>query len=97
MVSDKDSRFSGLGKIAYKKERGPMTLRNTPRRKVTDPAVTVELPENMLRLIDRLAHQNRITRSEVIRRLVGNALADEVDRFIMTAPEASLISRRRHR
>jgi len=66
-----------------------MTLRKTSRRKVADPAVTVELPENMLRLIDRLAHQSRITRSEVIRRLVEKALANEADRFIIAAREVS--------
>ena len=66
-----------------------MTLRKTPRRKVTEPAVTVRLPENMLRLIDRLAHQSLITRSDVIRRLVEKALADEGDRLIMGAAEAS--------
>jgi metal-responsive CopG/Arc/MetJ family transcriptional regulator len=40
-----------------------------------EPAVTVELPEDMLRALDRLAHQERITRSEVIRRLIKQALA----------------------
>jgi metal-responsive CopG/Arc/MetJ family transcriptional regulator len=40
-----------------------------------EPAVTVELPEEMLQELDRLAHQERITRSEVIRRLIKQALA----------------------
>jgi metal-responsive CopG/Arc/MetJ family transcriptional regulator len=42
-----------------------------------EPAVTVELPEDMLRALDRLAHRERITRSEVIRRMVEKALAAE--------------------
>ena len=52
------------------------------RRKAADPAVTVQLPENMLRSIDRLAHQSRITRSEVIRRIVEKALAGEASEFL---------------
>lgn len=52
--------------------------RTPSRRKAADPAVTVHLPESMLRSIDRLAHRGQITRSEVIRRLVQKALADDV-------------------
>ena len=48
------------------------------RRKAGDPAVTVELPEAMLRSIDRLAHKSRTTRSEVIRRFVEKGLAGEM-------------------
>lgn len=59
-----------------------VTKSRTPsRRKAADPAVTVHLPENMLRSIDRQAHQGRITRSEVIRRLVERGLADEASPF----------------
>lgn len=54
-----------------------MKSRPPSRRKAADPAVTVHLPENMLRSIDRQAHQSRITRSEVIRRLVEKGLANE--------------------
>jgi metal-responsive CopG/Arc/MetJ family transcriptional regulator len=46
-----------------------------PAPAAREPAVTVELPEEMLRALDRLAHQERITRSEVIRRLIKQALA----------------------
>lgn len=52
-----------------------MKPRKPSRRKITDPAVTVELPEDMLRSIDRLAHKGQITRSEVIRGLVEKAIA----------------------
>src|SRR5579871_1691740 len=48
------------------------------RRKAVDPAVTVHLPESMLQAIDRRAHQSRVPRSEIIRRLIQKALADEV-------------------
>jgi len=54
-----------------------MKSKKPSRRKTSDPAVTVHLPEDMLRSIDRLAHQGRVPRSEVIRRLVQKGLADE--------------------
>jgi metal-responsive CopG/Arc/MetJ family transcriptional regulator len=55
-----------------------MKSRKSSRRRTTDPVLSVELPENLIRAIDRLAHQGRITRSEVIRRLVENGLAAEL-------------------
>lgn len=58
-----------------------MKPRKPSRRKAADPAVVVHLPENMLRSIDRRAHQARITRSEVIRRLVEKMLADDAPSF----------------
>lgn len=59
------------------------------RRKAADPAVTVHLPENMLRSIDRLAHQGRVTRSEVIRRLLEKALADGAPALMLAAITAA--------
>jgi metal-responsive CopG/Arc/MetJ family transcriptional regulator len=50
-------------------------MKSKKRGGAHEPAVTVELPEDMLRALDRLAHQERITRSEVIRRLIKQALA----------------------
>ena len=35
-----------------------------------DPAVAVKLPEEMVRAIDRIAHAERITRSDALRKLL---------------------------
>jgi hypothetical protein len=40
-----------------------------------DPHITARLPEEMIRDLDRLAHQKGVTRSEILRDLVGPALA----------------------
>ena len=49
-------------------------------RASADPAVTVRLPEHMVRALDRFAHHERITRSEVIRRLIEQAIAAQSKR-----------------
>jgi hypothetical protein len=57
----------GSSKSASRKSLGrPATGR--------DPAVTVRLPEEMLRAIDSLAHAERITRSEALRKLLEPVL-----------------------
>ena len=39
-----------------------------------DPHITARLPEEMIRDLDRLAHERRATRSEVLRDLLRPAL-----------------------
>jgi len=58
-----------------------MNAKTPSGRKALDPAVTVHLPESTLQAIDRLAHQGRVPRSEVIRRLVRKVPADEMPPF----------------
>jgi len=62
--------FDGIGEPKEATMKSKKDARAAP-----DPAVKVRLPEEMLRALDRLAHEERITRSEVIRRLVKQALA----------------------
>ena len=40
-----------------------------------DPHLTAKLPEEMMRALDRLAHDVGVTRSEIVRRLIEQALA----------------------
>ena len=55
----------------------PSQQKKRPGRAATagDPSVTVRLPEDMVRAIDRLAHRGSVSRSEALRRLVEQALA----------------------
>jgi Ribbon-helix-helix protein, copG family len=74
----RSARFFGNTYFVNRSMETPSRKRGRPASG-RDPHITARLPEDMIRDLDRLAHERRATRSEVLRDLLRPAL-DAVQR-----------------